>query len=195
MRARRKRIAPLTRYRILLLQRACLDRLRGDGAPEIGGTGMASTQFHLVTEWTLDATQDEVWQVLVEPESWPNWWPTVKRVELLDPGDENGIGSVRRLTWSTALPYDITFETTTFRVEPMTVIEARAKGELDGVGRWTLTTQGERCAVRYDWIVEVTKPWMVRLAFILRPVFAWNHNQVMERGRQGLVAYLAKQRA
>jgi hypothetical protein len=35
---------------------------------------------------------------------------------------------------------------------------------------------------------------MVWLAFLLRPVFAWNHNQVMERGRRGLEAYLIDQR-
>ncbi|UVC08509.1 SRPBCC family protein [Rhizobium sp. TH2] len=155
---------------------------------------MASTQFHLVTEWVLDASDEEVWRVLVAPANWPDWWPTVKRVELLDPGDADGIGAVRRMTWSTALPYDIVFETTTTRVEPLTLIEARAKGELDGIGRWTIAAQGGRTTVRYDWIVEVTKPWMVKLAFLLRPVFAWNHNQVMERGRQGLVAHLARRR-
>ena len=155
---------------------------------------MSSKQFHLVTTWMLEATRQEIWHVLVAVENWPDWWSTVRRVELLDPGDENGIGSVRRLTWSTALPYDIVFETTTVRVEPMTLIEGHARGELDGVGRWTLTPEGNGCAVRYDWIVEVTKPWMVRFAFLLRPVFAWNHNQVMERGRRGLEAYLADRR-
>lgn len=156
---------------------------------------MSSTEFHLVTEWLIEASQDEVWEVLIEPERWPEWWPVVKRVELIDPGDENGIGSVRRLIWSTALPYDISFETTTVKVEPKRLIEGQAKGELEGIGRWTLTQEGERCRVRYDWIVAVTKPWMVRLAFLLRPVFAWNHNYVMERGRQGLEARLARLRA
>ena len=156
---------------------------------------MAATEFHLVSTWALAASQKEVWDVLAAPERWPDWWPTVKRVELLDPGDANGIGAVRRLTWSTALPYDIKFETTTVKVEPMVLIEGRAKGELDGIGRWTLTPTADGCLARYDWIVTVTKPWMVRLAFLLRPVFAWNHNKVMESGRQGLVAYLARQRA
>ena len=156
---------------------------------------MSSTEFHLVTEWLLDASKDEVWAVLVEPERWPEWWPTVRRVELLEPGDENGIGAVRRLTWSTALPYDISFATRTVKVEPKRLIEGQASGELDGIGRWTLTAEGEGCRVRYDWIVTVTRPWMVRLAFLLRPVFAWNHNYVMERGRHGIEALLASRKA
>lgn len=153
---------------------------------------MSSTEFHLVTQWLLDASAEDVWQVLSTPEDWPGWWPSVKRVELLRAGDENGIGAVRRMTWSTALPYDLTFDMETVRAEPFSIIEGRAMGELDGIGRWTLTPRGAQCEVRYDWIVKVTKPWMVRLAFILKPVFSWNHSVVMERGRRGLAGKLAR---
>jgi len=152
---------------------------------------MASTDFHLVTNWVVDAPVEDVWDILIAPETWPGWWPSVKRVETLREGDERGIGAVRRMTWTTALPYELAFDMQSVRVEPHSIIEGRASGELDGVGRWTLSPQGARCNVRYDWIVEVTKPWMINLAFILKPVFRWNHNVVMERGRRGLVQHLA----
>ena len=42
---------------------------------------MAAKDFHLVTEWRLDAPIDAVWQVLTEVEDWLDWWPAVKRVE------------------------------------------------------------------------------------------------------------------
>jgi hypothetical protein len=45
--------------------------------------------------------------------------------------------------------------------------------------------------VRYEWIVEVTKPWQRLLAPVLRPVFTWNHNVVMGWGYDGLVKKLA----
>ena len=73
----------------------------------------------------------------------------------------------------------------------MTLIEGRAEGELDGLGRWTLTPDGARTHVRYDWIVEVTKPWMRLAAPLLRPVFAWNHGMVMRWGYEGLTRKLA----
>ena len=155
---------------------------------------MSSTKFHLVTIWTIDASVEDVWRVLNTPETWPDWWPSVKEVTLLRQGNEAGIGAVRRMKWSTALPYDLAFDMETTRVEPMAVIEGRASGELDGVGRWTLQAAGAKSNVRYDWIVEVTKPWMVTLSFILKPVFSWNHGIVMERGRQGLVRRLAIRR-
>ena len=64
----------------------------------------------------------------------------------------------------------------------MTLIEGRAEGELRGLGRWTLRADGAQTAVRYEWIVAVTKPWQRRLAPLLRPVFHWNHNVVMGWG-------------
>lgn len=153
---------------------------------------MSSTEFHLVTKWTVDASVEDVWRVLSTPETWPDWWPSVKRVDLLREGDEAGVGAVRWMTWSTALPYALAFEMQTVRVEPLSIIEGRASGELEGVGRWTLQAEGSRCSVRYDWIVAVTKPWMVRFSFILKPIFSWNHDVVMERGRRGLVRHLAR---
>lgn len=152
---------------------------------------MSSTNFHLVTEWTIASPLEDVWRELSTPERWPEWWPSVKQVTLLKSGDERGVGAVRRMRWSTALPYELVFDMETTRVEPLLLIEGRALGELDGIGRWTLQGEGSACRVRYDWIVAVTKPWMVRLSFILRPVFRWNHGVVMERGRRGLSDWLA----
>ena len=46
--------------------------------------------------------------------------------------------------------------------------------------------------MRYDWRVDVTKPWQVALAPLLRPVFAWNHNVVMGWGYEDLKTRLMK---
>ena len=147
---------------------------------------MAATRFDLVSEWTLASPPERVWEELTRPETWPSWWRAVRKVELLKDGDENGIGAVRRFTWGTALPYTLSFEMTATRVEPMTIIEGRARGELDGVGRWTLAPAGTGTHVRYDWMIDITIPWQVALAPLLRPMFAWNHNVVMSWGYAGL---------
>lgn len=147
---------------------------------------VAATRFELVTEWHLDTPIERVWEVLSRPEEWPSWWRAVKRVEDIAAGGPEGVGAVRRFTWGTALPYTITFDMEVTRIEPMRLIEGRARGELDGVGRWTLIPDGGGTHVRYDWHVELTKPWQRALAPLLRPAFAWNHNVVMAWGREGL---------
>jgi Polyketide cyclase / dehydrase and lipid transport len=151
---------------------------------------MSATEFHLTTHWTLDAPFEAVWQALMAPEEWPSWWPAVVRVERLQDGDANGIGAIRRMTWRTALPYTLTFSMRTTHGEPMRLIERRAEGELDGVGRWTLALQGARTQVRYDWIVEVTRPSMRLAAPMLRAIFTWNHGVVMRWGNEGLTREL-----
>jgi hypothetical protein len=150
------------------------------------GARMAARHFDLVTEWDVSAPLERVWAEIVRPDDWPQWWRAVKRVELAAPGDESGIGAVRRFTWATALPYEVTFDMTATRVEPMSVLEGEARGELNGIGRWTLTAAGERTRVRYDWQVELALPWQRALAPVLRPVFAWNHGVVMGWGLEGL---------
>ncbi len=153
---------------------------------------MAATRFELVSEWRFATPVERIWAELVKPEAWPQWWRAVKQVDLISDGDRDGIGAVRRFTWGTALPYTLSFNTTATRIEPMRLLEATAHGELDGLGRWTLTAEGDSTRVRYDWLVDVTKPWQVALAPILRPVFAWNHNVVMGWGYDDLKTRLAK---
>jgi hypothetical protein len=151
---------------------------------------VGATEFNLVTHWTLAAPRKAVWTELTRPEDWPEWWRAVARVELLEAGDAEGVGALRRMTWRTALPYSLTFEMRTVRIEPMSVIEGRAEGELAGVGCWTLDGDSDTTRVRYDWRVQVTQPWMRFLAPIARPVFAWNHGVVMRWGAEGLAKRL-----
>ena len=90
---------------------------------------MAAKQFNL-TEWRLDAPVERV-PLLTSIEEWPLWWRAVSQVELLKAGDVNGLGSIHRITWRTALPYQLTFDTRMTRIEPMSIIEGQASGELD----------------------------------------------------------------
>lgn len=108
------------------------------------------------------------------------------KVELLKTGDENEIGAVRRITWKTALPYTLTFDSELISEEKYRRMEGRAFGELEGSGIWTFSTEKGATLVRYDWIVKTTKPWMNLLAPIARPFFKWNHDKVMQAGCDGL---------
>jgi carbon monoxide dehydrogenase subunit G len=156
---------------------------------------MPSANFHLTTDWSLNAPREAVWQALSAPEDWPSWWPAVKKVERIADGDENGVGTVRRMSWRTALPYTLTFDMRTTKIETLSRIEGEAEGELSGTGRWSIWPDGRRTRARYEWIVEVKEPRLRLFAPLLRPLFVWNHNTVMGWGFKGLVAKLAAPRA
>jgi len=79
------------------------------------------------------------------------------------------------------LPYTVRFDIETTRVERPLLLEGRARGELEGTGRWRFAAS-DLTVVTYEWNVQTTRPWMNLLAPVGRPVFVWSHNAVMRRG-------------
>lgn len=141
--------------------------------------------YNFVTTWQFDAPQHRIWDLILNCEHWPTWWRGVEKVEKLRDGNANSVGAIHRYTWKSKLPYRLVFDMETTRVEPVSIIEGRAIGELKGNGCWQLSHAGGITTVRYDWKVETTKAWMNLLAPIAKPLFKWNHDVVMDWGRQG----------
>jgi uncharacterized protein YndB with AHSA1/START domain len=150
-------------------------------------------RYALVTHWNLDAPIARVWEALNDVAAWPRWWPYVLAVEERAPGDQVGVGAVRRYTWGSRLPYRLSFDMRVTVVDAPHVLEGQAEGELTGTGRWTLSEDGAMTRVRYDWEVTTSRAWMNALAPLLAPAFRWNHGQVMAAGARGLARYLGVQ--
>jgi len=147
-------------------------------------------RYALTTEWLLDAPVEHVWNALVAAEEWPRWWRYVQSVVRVRDGDAQGVGAVRRYTWSSRLPYRLTFDMTTTALARPSFIEGVASGELNGVGRWRLEPASGAARVRYEWTVTTGKRWMSALGPLLAPLFEWNHDQVMASGGRGLARHL-----
>lgn len=147
-------------------------------------------EYEFVTFWRLTAPIDKVWNAIYEVEDWPSWWKGVESVAVLEPGDANGIGTLRRYTWKSKLPYRLIFQMRTTRVEPPHRLDGVAEGELEGSGRWELASVEKGTVVRYTWRVRTTKAWMNLLTPIARPLFEWNHDVVMQQGGEGLARLL-----
>ena len=97
--------------------------------------------------------------------------------------------SVHRHTWRSWLPYSIGFEIETTAIVPTRVLEGRARGDLDGIGRWRFY-EGEGTAVTYEWIVSTRPLWMRAAEPVGRPVFVASHNLVMRWGGECLARKL-----
>lgn len=149
-----------------------------------------ATAYSFVTIWRFDAPIDAVWDKIFDSKRWPEWWKYVQSVTELEPGDGNGVGSVQHITWTSALPYKLSFDSQVTRVEKPHVIEGIATGELNGTGRWQLSQADGITIVRYDWNVSTSKSWMNVLAPVARPIFAWNHNILMDEGGRSLARLL-----
>ena len=153
-------------------------------------TAPTAAQFQLVSHWHIAAPIERVWEALKETQEWPVWWRYVKSVQEIDAGNADGLGAVRHIAWSSRLPYGVAFDVTVTEMTRPRRMQGRASGQLEGVGTWELTPEGDTTRVRYIWCVDLGTRWMRLLAPLAAPVFRWNHDGVMRAGAQGLAKHL-----
>ena len=151
-------------------------------------------EYSFRTAWLVRAPREEVFALIWDSETWPQWWRGVESVEKLEEGDAEGVGSLGRYRWRSRLPYTLEFLMRTTRAERPYLMEGHASGELEGTGLWRLFEHEGLTAVVYDWRVRTTRPWMNLLATLARPLLAWNHAVVMAWGEEGLEQRLARDR-
>ena len=131
--------------------------------------------------WHLAAPPDSVHAVLVDLERYPEWWPQVVAVAKL--GDDDAWVCCR-----SRLPYTLDL---VLHAESRGagLLETSMSGDLDGVVRFRLTS--EAAGTRVDFEQDVTVDgWLAAASRLLRPVLAWNHQQMMAGCREGLARRL-----
>jgi hypothetical protein len=157
---------------------------------------MASNHYQFLTRWRLATTPEEVFPIIDAVPAYVHWWPAVwLRVEVLDPGDANGIGGRARLTTKGWLPYLLVWEGTTLEKSAPYRKVIQAAGDFEGQGVWTFSPDGAFVNIEYRWKVVAAKPLLRYLSFLLRPLFALNHQWAMARGEESLRLELARRRA
>ena len=142
--------------------------------------------YSFLTTWCVAAPIEPVWDLISSSERYPEWWKGVRKVTELEPGGENGVGTLSRLEWRSKLPYSLEFDVRVTRSEPPYLLEGHASGELEGVGVWRLYSSDLGTALVYSWDVATTRAWMNAISPVARRVFAWNHDYVMRQGAIGL---------
>ena len=148
-------------------------------------------EYSFITVWELRNTSlEEAWKTIKAVDDWPQWWKGVEEVKALKEGDADGIGKVSSFTFKSALPYRLTFESELVQLEAYRLMKGKAKGELEGTGTWLFELKGDVVHIEYHWQVRTTKPWMNLLSPVLKPVFKWNHDVVMQWGLEGLIKRL-----
>jgi hypothetical protein len=157
---------------------------------------MPGTRYRFLTRWRFEGTPEEVYRIIDDPEGFVRWWPAVwLRVEVLEPGDRQGIGKLVRVLSKGWLPYLLQWTARTIEKEFPNRMVLRASGEFEGEGRWSFRADGPNVAVEYQWTIEANKPLLRYLSFLLRPIFAANHGWAMARGEESLRLELARRRA
>jgi Polyketide cyclase / dehydrase and lipid transport len=147
-------------------------------------------EYHFVTTYELEAPIDQVWQALRDFNHYPTWSKGIFHAQQLASAATDGVGDKIRYKVKGRLPFTLAFDATVTQVDPPRILELRASGELEGVGRWTLNQDGTITTAEYTWDVRTNKRWMNLLAPFARPAFEWNHDGVMRDAGEGLARFL-----
>ncbi len=163
----------------------------------------ASNEYAFLTEWELTATPDEIVDVLGDASALARWWPSVYlRVDVLEPGDDRGVGKVVDLYTKGWLPYTLRWRFEVTESDVPRGFAITANGDFVGRGIWAFEPLagpqepgGPRTRVTYDWRIVAEKGILKRLSFLMKPVFSANHRWAMARGEESLRLELARRRA
>lgn len=157
---------------------------------------MSANEYHFITHWRVPGTVKEVADVLADAEDLPRWWPAVYLdVTETKPGDEDGIGKEVSLYTKGWLPYTLRWQFRVTESDYPRGFRLEAWGDFDGRGIWTLAQDGNWVDVTYDWKLRAEKPILRRFSFLMKPIFAANHQWAMARGEESLRLELARRAA
>jgi hypothetical protein len=157
---------------------------------------MAANEYHFITRWRVQASMEEVSSILGNAKDLPRWWPSVYlNVEILEPGDDAGVGSVVELFTKGFLPYTLQWKFRVTESDAPHGFALEAFGDFVGHGVWTFIQDGDFCEILYDWRIEAQKPILKTLSFLMKPIFSANHHWAMAKVLESLQLELQRRRA
>ena len=157
--------------------------------PPLKLVGVVVTRYHLVTDIRLGTNPERVWEALTRSDSSPSWWRRVREMEVMDEGDERGVGARFRHQVGTPLLYGVSYEGEVTRIVEPSLAEFEASGDFVGTGQFRLRpSEDGGTDLAFTWLVATPKRWMSLLGWVARPVFVWNHHRLMSEFAKDLAA-------
>lgn len=148
-----------------------------------------AARYHLITRLRLSVERRRTWDTFIDVRNWPEWWRWLDRVDVLEEGDDQGVGAVFRQSIRSPLWYGFTWQTEIVRVVEESLVELDSKGDLEGRGRFEMSgVEGGSTDVTFTWMVVTKKGWMNLMSPIGRPLFTWSHDRLMTDFGRGIAS-------
>jgi hypothetical protein len=156
---------------------------------------MTGTDDHVLTRWELEASAQEVFDLIADASSYSRWWPSVfLESRVLEPGDEKGRGRLVEVRTAAFLLASLRWRYRVTGVQAPGRLAVEATGGLEGLGLWTFEPRGRSTVVRFNWRGRVTRTPFRQLPTFLGPLSRACHRWGMERGFTSLLLEVWRRR-
>jgi uncharacterized protein YndB with AHSA1/START domain len=161
-------------------------------APETGKGQTTVKSYRFLTCWQFDAPIQQVWEAITDVARYPEWWPGIRRADIVRGRREGHEGQIVSFAVRGALPYTLHFLSEAVESAPPNRMVVRATGDLVGRGEWNLTPTATGTEVTYLWEVRLDKPGFALLTRLpgVRRALERNHDRVMAQGGANLARRL-----
>ena len=139
-----------------------------------------ATPFAFDRTWDFAVTPDDLWTTLGRTDRYRAWWPWLRELDVT--GDGLRAGTVARAVIQAPLPYQLHCAIHIDDAEPARRLVARVTGDLEGPARLELVPTASGAAARLAWTLEVRSSLLRPFAVVARPMLAWAHDRIVERG-------------
>ena len=157
---------------------------------------LALNDYHLVSNWRVLGTVDEVYEIVSQTRDFARWWPAAfLEVLELQPGDERGIDRVDRFETRGWLPFTLLWHSNVIEAQRPFGFKIEVWGDFEGTGEWRFEQNGAWTDASFDWRVRVNKPRLGFLSPLFKPLLTSNQRWAMAKGEESLRLELAKRHA
>ncbi|HEY7107759.1 MAG TPA: SRPBCC family protein [Acidimicrobiia bacterium] len=151
-----------------------------------------ATPFRFDRAWTFAVTPEELWQILEQTDQYPTWWPWLREFDVQGAGLADG--STARAVIQAPLPYQLRCTIEVDEAVRAERLRTRVTGDLEGPAELELAATPTGSAARLAWSLDVRSSLLRPFATVARPMLAWAHDRIVERGLVQFEARALQQR-
>lgn len=148
--------------------------------------------YEIITEWKFANSTHEIFELIKDMETWPEWWPGIKKVEKVVHGFEAGQGSLYHCILKGILPINLRFTQVLAGVKTDEIIEGNVHGNITGFLNWEFFRRNNDTIVKAHFKVHDSRAFTYYTGFLLAPLYKLNFHYLFRRGAKGLAVKLKK---
>ena len=153
-------------------------------------------EYLFKSRWLVPATIEELKDLVFDPLSLPEWWPSVfLDFRLIAEGGEHAVGTRALFRSKGWMPHVIILDS---RVSDGGMdpphLRIEVAGDLNGYAYILATEESGETTIDIDWCIDLRKASIKWLAPVIWPLLVSNHQWVMAQGYRSLLLEIDRRR-